>query len=101
MEGTYMKSEQKEIKVDNFKSPLERRIDAAIKESDRILASNPKWVSEKEFWDRMEKVKCTRYFLLKKPLGNLLTLNRISNTFYLIIKRQLTLTLYYEKNSNY
>lgn len=56
MEGTYMKSEQKEIKVDNFKSPLERRIDAAIKESDRILASNPKWVSEKEFWDRMEKV---------------------------------------------
>lgn len=56
MEGTYMKSEQKEIKVDNFKSPLERRIDAAIKESDKILASNPKWVSEKEFWDRMEKV---------------------------------------------
>lgn len=56
MEGTYMKSEQKEIKVDNFKSPLEKRIDAAIKESDRILANNPKWISEKEFWDRMEKV---------------------------------------------
>ena len=51
-----MKSEQIKISKKTEKTPLEKRLDIAIAESERILANNPKWVSEKEFWERMEKV---------------------------------------------
>lgn len=51
-----MKSEQIKISKKTEKTPLEKRLDIAIAESERILANNPKWVSEKEFWKRMEKI---------------------------------------------